>query len=273
MKAIISSTYTDIYLWNLPIVTWCWNRLGVDVICFMPIHPDPYNCLTGDLVIKTIIDNGLKCERKYFFAPLHKEATYAQCSRLYGACLDLSEDEQLIVSDIDMAFFSKNYIQDAVPDIIDIYGADLVPDGQFPMCYLSGTVKTWREVIGEGSYQQKLDDLLGHIECEHMRGNYWSKDQQTIWELLTKASNETRDIDFLTHKRARPGTQFAANRYDRDDSFLLDRLSPDTIDYHMPRPGYEDGNFNQILNVLKYHYPSDDFGWLTNYTEKYRSLL
>ena len=41
MKAILSSTYDDKYLWNLPLVTWCWNKLGIDVICFLP-EPNNY---------------------------------------------------------------------------------------------------------------------------------------------------------------------------------------------------------------------------------------
>ena len=36
MKTIISTTYNDNYLFFLPITIWSWNKLGVDVICFMP---------------------------------------------------------------------------------------------------------------------------------------------------------------------------------------------------------------------------------------------
>lgn len=263
MKAIISSTYDDKYIYFLPIVTYCWNKLGVDVICFMPQPKSDEENIKLNLCLESIGWANSKNEIEFFTAPEHKEATYAQCARLYGACLDLPEDEILIIGDVDMAMFKVPPYEGG----ITIFGSDLVPDGQFPMCYASGTVKEWRKAMAlDGkTYQQCLDELLGEIECEHMRGNYWGKDQQTIWE-------NTKDVA-IKIPRARPGTQFAANRYDRDDSFLLDRLSPDTIDYHMPRPGYEDGNFNQILNVLKYHYPSDDFGWLINYTEKYRSLL
>ena len=36
MVAIISSTYDPQYIWNIPLTTYCWNRLGVSVFCFMP---------------------------------------------------------------------------------------------------------------------------------------------------------------------------------------------------------------------------------------------
>lgn len=35
MKAIISTTYSDQYLWYLPLTVWAWNKLGVDVVCFI----------------------------------------------------------------------------------------------------------------------------------------------------------------------------------------------------------------------------------------------
>jgi len=272
-KAIISTTYSDTYLYFLPIVTFCWNKLGVDVICFLPTMKFNGEQDKLDLIIYYQQLLNLKIEMCPFEAPEHKEATYAQCSRLYGACLDLPEDEQLIISDIDMGFFSKNYIQDAVPDIIDIYGADLVPDGQFPMCYLSGYAKTWREIIGKGTYQEHLDNLLGDIECENMRGNYWSKDQQTIWELLTKASNETNNIDFITHKRARPNTQFADHRVDRDDINWRAYVNDELIDSHLWRDGFTEQNHANIMELMKMKFPNEDFTWLDNFRKEYLKLL
>lgn len=215
------------------------------------------------LINKVQVEQGLRQKHYFFNAPEHKEATYAQCSRLYAACLDLPEDEILITGDVDMAMFQiPPYI-----DKITIFGNDLVPEGQFPMCYASGTVKEWKSVFNlhGKTYQQCLDELLGAIECDHFRGNYWGKDQQTLWE-------NTKENTTLIN-RARPGTQFANSRYDRDDAYILERLNPDTIDYHMNRPGYEPQNFEIILTILKYHYPNDDFTWLVDYTNEYKKLL
>lgn len=261
MKAVISSTYDDKYLWFIPIVTFLWDKLGVDVICFMP-YSKTVNADKLDLVMGAALNNG-KIRVEFFSSPEHKEATYAQCSRLYAACLDLPEDEILITSDIDMIVFKvPPYEND-----ITIFGHDLVPQGQYPMCYATGSVKDWRSAmkLKEREYQKHLDELLGHIEANHFRGNYWGKDQETLWE-------NTCDISTLI-PRAKPGTQFASHRYDRDDAFLLDRLSLDTIDYHLPRPGYGENNFNQILTVLKFHYPNENFDWLINYRNEYLKLI
>lgn len=287
MKAIVSSTHDDMYLFFLPIITWCWNKLGVDVICFMPEFIS--NPIAPDIVDKiNIIWNACrtingKIEFAHFKCPEHKEATYAQCSRLYAAALDLPENEMLITSDVDMTVF-KIPISQFIGDRISVLGFDLVPEGQMPMCYAAGTVKEWRTVfeINESdfnssyddflyrkdrTYQKCLDDLLGNIECDHFRGNYWSRDQEELNNKII-ASNS-----YMLLPRARPNTQFAANRLDRDDAYLLERLNPDIIDYHMPRPGYEENNFNQILTVLQYFYPTDNFDWLINYRKEYIKLL
>lgn len=273
MKVIISTTYDDKYLFFLPIVTWCWNKLGVDVVCFAP-RPNMVQANKLMLINSIMGDPKVKCDGFFFDCPEHKEATYSQCSRLYAAALDLPDDEWLITSDIDMAVFREPVLLVAGNlgghENVTVVGHDLTPDTQYPMCYCCASVKGWREFmkINGKSYQQCLDDILGPIECESFRGNYWSRDQEELF-------NRLNDSDVWVNKapRARPGTQFASNRLDRDDSFLLDRLNPDIIDYHMPRPGFEESNFNQILTVLKYFYPSDNFDWLVNYKNEYLKLL
>ena len=276
MKAIISSTLDDKYLFFIPLCVWAWNKIGVDVICFLP--KNNFNDLQTRKYL-TAIDCLHSINAKFdihtFSAPEHKEATYAQCSRLYAACLDLPEDEVLITSDVDMAVFGDyfdKYCNDGsgLSKMIQIHGTDLVPDNQYPMCYIKADVGQWRNImdIHNKTYQQCLDDLLGDIEAEHFRGNFWAKDQETIFNAFKE-----RNIIRGHIKRAKEGTQFASKRYDRDDAFLLDRLSQDTIDYHMPRPGYEEKNFEQIMTVLKYHYPNEDMQWLVDYKNEYCLLL
>jgi len=284
MKAIISTTYSDTYLYFLPITTWLWNRLGVDVICFMPsgdskiersggfiqgVFPDGNKRMY--LINETIKKNNGNLSIHFFKSPEHKKATYAQCSRLYGACLDLPEDEILMTSDCDMGVFQipeKNI--DVNEEGFSVFGSDLVPKGQYPICYISAKVNEWRTVFGieNKTYQECLDDLLGSIECDNMRGNYWAKDQEEAYD---KIANTKGWVHFIN--RSNGQNQFATKRYDRDDAFIDQRLSPDMIDYHFHRPGYEDRNFETILTILKYHYPLDDFTWLETYNQQYKKLL
>ena len=271
--AVISTTYDDKYFWYLPIVTWVWNKMGYNVICFMPysnyLGSEAKNQVPSQIVRDTLNRQNLNYNIEYFECPENKKPTYAQCSRLYASALDLPEDDVLVVSDIDMFVFNPSYFHEPPAGIIDIYGADLVPPNQYPMCYLVGQVKTWRDLIGEGSPQEHLDRELGNINSLSMRSDYWAKDQELAYNMLQ--SND--EVDYRLFNRARPGTQFATNRLDRDDSFILERLSPDIVDYHANRPGYEPHNFSVIMSILDYYFPHEDLSWIEEYNEKYKQLL
>lgn len=266
MKAIISSTYDDLYIWNIPLVTWAWNRLGVDVICFMPYSRDPMNCPNGDLVLKTIQDNGLKCQFQWFWAAPHKEATYAQCLRNYAACLDLPENQILITSDVDMLLLQLPFWFNNTT--MTVIGSDLVSNGQFPQCYIVGDVVHWREAfkLNGKTYQQAIDELLKDDECENYRGCRWSVDQEQSFLNISKVNHNLIP-------RARPDTQFAANRVDRDDINWRAYVNDDLVDAHLWRPGYTDENFANIMELLTMKYPNEDFTWLRTYNEQYKQLL
>jgi hypothetical protein len=267
MKAVVSTTYSDTYLFFLPIITWCWNKLGVEVICFSPEHRV---MAMGKLELINRVMQKMKCSVHYFKSPEHKEATYAQCSRLYAAALDLPKHEILITSDVDMAIFN---IPKHMGGFMAIFGHDLVPPKQVPICYISGAVDEWRKrfKIMWRTYQECLDDLLGNIEADHFRGNYWAKDQEEAYNNLLGGHWPSNYAHLLP--RAKPGTQFASHRVDRDDINWRSYCGPDLIDAHLWRPGYEESNFNNIMELLQTQYPNDDFDWVRNYRNEYIKLL
>ena len=270
MKAVISTTYDDKYLYFLPIVCFCWRKLNVDVICFMPDITTKTQAEANRyfLIQDTILKFNGKESTNWFQAPEHKEATYAQCSRLYGACLDLPEDEILVTSDIDMAVFK-------VPPFaylggFTILGADLVPDGQLPMCYVTATVKDWRGAFGllNITYQQALDRLLDKDECQDYRACRWSVDQE---QMRNKIFNSNSSINLLP--RSNGQNQFAQNRVDRDDTNWRSYVNDDLIDAHLWRNGYEEQNHNNIMELMQMRFPNEDFTWLDNYRNAYKELL
>lgn len=271
MTAIISTTFDDNYLFLLPITAWSWNKLGVDVICFMPRLEKSNDPRFGLIVDLKWWNLGLNLQFMSFKAPDNKKATYAQCARLYGAASGflLEDDEVLITGDVDMAVFNKEFFQQFNDGQIHVAGADLVPDFQYPICYVAMSATAWRAVMwikGDETYQEKLDQLLGNLECEHFRGNYWAKDQESIYNYLF-ASN----LPINKHFRAKPGTQFATRRADRDG--WPEVIPPDIIDAHLPRPGYTPENFAKILNLFQTMYPEDDFQWMIDYRNEYVKYL
>jgi hypothetical protein len=128
--------------------------------------------------------------------------------------------------------------------------------------------KRWKATFGKygNTLQECLDNLLGHENCENMRGNLWCRDQETAY-------NEISPTDALLIPRAREGTQFASHRIDRDDAFWKDRLNLDIVDAHLWRPGYTEENAQKIVELLTYMYPLDDHSWILEYARKYRGLL
>jgi len=270
MKCVISCTFDDNYFFFLPITVWCWNKLGVDVIVFFPIlrgveHAERFYLSQG-----TMKRNNSKWEMHQFECPKHKDATYAQCSRLYAGALDLSDDEILVTSDADMALFKL-----PIPELIDssvqfnVFGSDLVPPKQIPMCYVSAKASDWKLAFSKGrSLQQCLDELLKNIESATMKSDYWGKDQEEMFNSLY-----LHPIVIQDNPRARPGTQFASNRCDRDDINWRSYLGPDLIDAHLWRPGFTDENFANILELLQTQCPEDNFQWLIDYRTAYLALL
>lgn len=269
MKAIISTTYDDMYLFFLPLVVWSWNKIGVDVICFMPLLENIHQNKQLDPIINLKLDGIINYKWHGFEATADKQATYAQCSRLYASALpELDEKEVLITGDVDMAVFG-DYLLQGNSGQIHVFGTDLVPVGQYPICYVAMPCKTWRQVmwITPGvPVQQYLDELLGHLECDHFRGNYWGKDQETIYNQVTRGN-----WPVVKHERARIPHGFATRRADRDG--WPDTPGPDTIDAHLPRPGYTDANWSRIFNLFQTMYPNDDLQWMEDYRNQYIKLL
>jgi hypothetical protein len=235
------------------------------VICFMPYLETEGDNKRVDLINDTFRNLGIKPQYAGFSAPEHKQATYAQCSRLYAACLDLLEDEILVTSDVDMAVFRFLPYEGG----FTVIGTDLVPNGQLPMCFISANVKNWRDAfhLHGKTYQQCLDETIGKEECTNMRGNLWARDQETAFKKITPTGL------LNSVPRSNGQNQFATHRVDRDDAYWRERVTPALVDAHLWRPGYEQGNLSNLLELLQMMYPNDDFKWLSDYAEQYRALL
>lgn len=266
MKAVISSDFNPIYLFFIPIAAFSWNKLGVDTICFMPYLESGAENAYIDLVIDGYHAAGANVELKGFGAPAEKKATYAQVSRLMIGCNDMKapDDEIFIISDVDMAVFSKDLVN--VEGSIHVWGNDLTELGQIPMCYLSASKANWNKIMRceDRSVQQMLDYHLGSIEAENFRGNFFCRDQELAWSHILPHEH-------TNHPRAYPGTQFATRREDRDSWGNVSRVG--LLDSHLPRPGYTEENFAKILDLFHQMYPGEDLNWMINYKNKFLKLL
>jgi len=267
MKAIISSTYDNNYIFNIPLAAYCWNKLGVDVVCFMPYLQTTEENEKIDLVNDTLRNIGVKPIFRGFASPKHKEATYAQLTRVMAwGVTDIGEDEVVYLSDCDMLNFQIP--PHSNEHDFTVLGHDLTPPSQYPVCYVGAKKRVWEKFFRKGSetYQQALDRHLGHIECEGFRGNYWSYEQEQIFNTLQNAN-------CLLIPRSNGQNQFAQNRCDRDDAYWIDRVTPSLIDAHLWRPPYTEENTEKIIRLLEIMYPLDSFHWVREYAAEFRSIL
>lgn len=264
MIAILSATENDLYAYPLPIVVWSWHKIGIKCIVFTPERVGNKIELAKQVCGDMATFYTFKCEER-------KEATYCQTSRLFGATVCDDENEILITGDADLAVFGNefDYFKDGEVRVI---GADLLSEDmkQFPMCFIGMPVKKWKDIfcLNGDTLQSALDDTVGNLESATFRGDFWGYDQWLAHETIVRSG-----VNVFKNSRAKMPERFATRRYDRDDQFILERLSPDMIDFHLPRPGYEPQNFEIILKILQYHYPNDDFTWLRTYNEQYKALL
>lgn len=268
MTAILSTTPDDLYMFSLPFAVYSWNKVGVE--CFVITTPITDRRMTDrcKLVATTLLE--MNCNMNMIFCPDHKAATYAQCARLYAAASPLIKPaEVLITADADMCVFDEDHWQSFdYNGWINIIGIDLVPPEQVPMCYIGMPRAGWDAVmeINGRSLQKCVDDLLGPIEAEHFRGNYWGKDQEEAYKAITKIG-----LPVKKHVRASPGTQFATRRADRDGWPI--NIPLDIIDAHLPRPGYTEDNFGKIYQLFHTMYPNDDLRWMLAYQQEYVKLI
>lgn len=278
MKAILSVTSDPLYSFLLPFAVQSWNRIGVECITFFPYTDKWKDVKTKEKIERRMALVWKACTgANNITYPImvqseDREPTYAQVARLYaGALKGIPEDEVLITADCDMAVFGESLLMGDI-DRINIYGQDLVDEGQYPMCYIAMQKKLWKQVMGipdNGYYADLIRDFLEPQYCDHMRGNYWALDQETIFNKIKEAG-----LHVYGFSRANHPTKFATRRADRDS--WPDSHNPDMIDAHLPRPGYLGGNFQKIVKLFRSQYPyleDMDFAWMDIYLKEFLKTI
>ena len=263
MIAVLSATEHDYYAFPLPIVVWSWRKIGCRCIVFVPSGNNP----KLDLAIEYC---GYNTDFYEFHCEEKRIPTFSQVSRLFGAAIPmLDKKETMIVGDSDLCVFG-GFFNKLDNDRIHIVGNDLTPKDQYPMCFISMTVGDWVDVMGiDKSYQEHIAELINPIEGINIRGEQWCYDQ---W-YAKKRIDAGGKLNITFHPRARPGTQFAEHRVDRDDVNWRSYVNENLIDAHLWRPGYTDENFANIMELMTPMYPNDDFTWLVDYRNEYLKLL
>ena len=262
MIAVLSATENDFYAMPLPITVWSWHQIGVECIVFIPKGDNPKLELAKKYCGTMATFFEFNCEEK-------RIPTYSQVVRLFGAAIPiLNLDEQLITGDSDLCVFDG--ILELLNDMesIEVVGADLTPQDQYPMCFIKMSVYKWRDVLGiNKTYQEHVSELIDPIEGLNIRGEQWNYDQ---WYIKKKVIESGLEFEVNFVNRSNGLNQFATRRADRDGwHFDIGNL----VDAHLLRPLTDETNFAKVYDLLKAKYPNESLQWLIDYNNEYKKLL
>ena len=262
MISVLSATEHDFYAMPLPITVYSWYKLGVKCIVFIPKGDNPKLELAKKYCGTMATFFEFNCEEK-------RIATYSQVIRLFGAAIPLVDnDEDIITADGDMCVFDglSSLINDM--EYMQVIGADLTPQDQYPICYIKMRAYQWKHILDiNKTYQDHVAELIDPIEGLNIRGEQWNFDQWYIKKKVIEKGLEF-DIDFVN--RSNGQNQFATRRADRDGW----HFNPDgLIDAHLPRPLTEEDNFNKVYELFRIKYPNDNLQWMIDFRNEYLKLL
>jgi len=262
MIAVLSATEHDFYAMPLPFVVYSWYKLGVNCIVFVPKGDNPKLELAKKYCGTMATFFEFSCEEK-------RIPTYSQVIRLFGAAIPLvNDDEDIITADGDMCVF--NGLTQLINDMeyMQVIGADLTPQDQYPICFIKMRAYQWRNILGiNKTYQEHVSELIDPIEGINIRGEQWNFDQWYIKKKVVESGMEF-DVNFVN--RSNGQNQFATHRADRDGW----HFNPEgLVDAHLPRPLTDEQNFNKVYELFKMKYPNEDFQWLIDYNSAYKNLL
>lgn len=263
---VVSTNYSDKYLFYLPIVWYAWRKIGWDLICMMPANFS--NNKKWDFVINKIFErpNDTSILIVPFECSKENEILYTQCSRLYAGNIAIPEYDTLMLSDVDMLPLSNYWHPE--PDKITVYGKDL-SDQHVPVCYVSASPAKWREIMDlTGNVTMDMDcDLDYYMSISEDK---WTTDQLILTTELAAFQDEMVWID----RGKSPHSDYPIGRIDRS-AWVASHKETQRIDCHLPRPGFSDQNWPLILNEIKENLnpTEEDLQWMNQYRNDYLKLL
>lgn len=201
---VVSTNNNPDYFFYAPYLEKAWNKYGWN-LCVMITHD--VNALDMQLTNPDSIVIQLPC------VPGLRDATIAQCSRLYAANY-LSQDALIMTSDMDLLplmdyWYPKN-------NEITVFGHDLTDYTYIPMGYVAMTGSRWTEIM-QLSMNTSQDMLRDAAEFPDCYSDEWEKWWNHDWRVLTaKLKPHMHNIEFMDRGRGHAG--FAYGRVDRGDS-------------------------------------------------------
>ena len=217
-------------------------------------------------------------ESTYGFGPINgiREATIAQCSRLYGAESFLSivdpmrPDDMVMLGDIDLIPLGDHWHPES--DKVTVYNHDLTGRTEIPMCFVAAPAKLWGKFMNySGHPSVDIERDLSNYENAKSDDFYkwWGCDQQILTDRLKKYGYDK--IKFIDRGPS-DLHGYARGRVDRAPGGWRFDL-PELIDAHMEQQTHHDEKkIARLLDLLRHVWPNEDWSWFRKYTNDFREI-
>jgi len=185
--------------------------------------------------------------------------TIAQVSRLYAAChphLSRFLDSYLMISDIDMLPISFPYFHnhDEKRHFHLRNGFALGNAKQYPMCYIGGKVRYWRNMLCP-----HLDEHIDNLFLHQLNTTSWFYDQELAFKLISR------------YQTKNPGSVEAIQLNKRQDRVNGTALQLGTIDSHVLRPAFFPQNWMRIYtDTLSEILNKQQLQWVDRYVTDFQ---
>jgi hypothetical protein len=263
-KIIVNTTNEkELYAFFMPLTTMIWNKIiGYSPISIFIGSEDTWNQPKN----KFIKEETQKYGRIIRIEPVAgmESSTMAQVSRLYASALaDLPESDYLLTGDVDMfPLDKKRYHSQDFSQLFHVFNSDAYEgeEDRYPMCYLGGTVKVWRQImkIKQLDIREAVEDGIVTNPIEQP----WNHDELSFYKHLSQS-----DIKYQKLPRVHTGYNFG--RLDRGGWKQLNNLNG-MVDAHLLRPGSD--HWGSIFHVIKLLCQKPEIEFANNYYKQYMKL-
>lgn len=262
-RALLASDLNPMYSFFMPITTALWRYLGFTATHILVGSPEEWanrvelgwtRRLGGEV---------------YFERPQtpNYTANRAQFARLFAYrrtynCKPWGDGVYLLTSDADMLPLSKVFFHECTyyPERLFLYyGNAYTPAAQYPICYIGGTVATWRELL------DGVDPnvLVEEAQKEPEPIKVWCYDETWLGKRIQRWKGFADRASILPRKGCPP--------HDRIDRCKWpEKIPGDMVDCHSVRPGHTAENWPKIEAVLNC-YARDVVPLLNQYVAEWRA--
>lgn len=256
---VLSVNENPKYLFYTPLVCWAWHKIGWHPIVFCA---GPMNDKLG-FICDFTIDYRIPMLPAMVSVTEYPSETVAQVSRLYGACVyGVKPEDYLMTSDIDMLPLSNYWI---VMRGITSWGHNLSNE-HYPICYIGMECYLWRNVMRTEGYDYN-EEMRQDLAIKDYHPIKWTTDQDIITHRIDTTAVKLTLINREVDKR----TGYPIGRVDRSAWHLH---HDQFIDAHLPHDILtNEKSYNNVMELLRKIWPSEDFGWFEQYYRDFKRLL